>query len=115
MAVHQESGSNTAPVFLRSYTSFSDPPPDDLRKIKVWEAARATSAAPGYFQPMKIGKWTFVDGGLLANNPIGWYVNSLHAHVLFTQLRMLMLAFNTPGSGPRFSLSTVNCEKRIAS
>ncbi|KAJ8263915.1 hypothetical protein GJAV_G00143040 [Gymnothorax javanicus] len=31
----------------------------------VWEASRATSAAPKYFLPMR----SFLDGGLLANNP----------------------------------------------
>ena len=31
----------------------------------VWEAARASSAAPSYFKP----KGKFVDGGVLANNP----------------------------------------------
>lgn len=74
MAVRQESGSNTSPIFLRSYTSDSDPPHHDLANIKVWEAARATSAAPGYFEPMQIGRIKLVDGGLLANNPVGWYV-----------------------------------------
>lgn len=111
MAVHQESGSNTAPVFLRSYASFSDPLPDDLRKIKVWEAARATSAAPGYFAPMKIGRWTFVDGGLMANNPIGWYV---FRSIVLTLLPHADGGFNNSGSGPKFSPSTVNCDKQIA-
>ncbi|BCR87184.1 uncharacterized protein ACHE_31171S [Aspergillus chevalieri] len=72
MAVRQESGSNRAPVFLRSYKSDSDPPDPNLANIKIWEAARATSAAPGYFEPMQIGKIKLVDGGLLANNPVGW-------------------------------------------
>ena len=36
---------------------------------KIWEAARATSAAPTYFRPANIdGRW-FVDGGLVANDP----------------------------------------------
>jgi predicted acylesterase/phospholipase RssA len=30
---------------------------------------RATSAAPGYFNPLSIGDMTFLDGGLVANNP----------------------------------------------
>lgn len=72
MAVRQESGSNRAPVFLRSYTSDSDPPDPNIANIKIWQAARATSAAPGYFKPMKIGEIELVDGGLLANNPVGW-------------------------------------------
>lgn len=78
MAVRQESGSNRAPVFLRSYTSDSDPPDPNIANIKIWQAARATSAAPGYFKPMKIGEIELVDGGLLANNPVGWYVILLH-------------------------------------
>ena len=36
--------------------------PDEL---KVWEAARASSAAPTYFPPFG----NFIDGGILANNP----------------------------------------------
>jgi patatin-like phospholipase/acyl hydrolase len=46
----------------------------DLPEIKLWEAARATSAAPLYFAPMKIKDQSFVDGGLQANNPLGWCV-----------------------------------------
>lgn len=40
----------------------------------IWEASRATSAAPSYFDPISIGRAgmqaTFVDGGLGYNNPI---------------------------------------------
>jgi patatin-like phospholipase/acyl hydrolase len=41
----------------------------------MWEVARATSAAPTYFEPQKIDKadksgiWALVDGGTYANNP----------------------------------------------
>lgn len=38
--------------------------------ITIWEAARATSAAPTYFPEMKFKGVTFWDGGLLNNNPI---------------------------------------------
>ena len=38
--------------------------------ITIWEAARATSAAPTYFLEMKFKGVTFWDGGLLNNNPI---------------------------------------------
>lgn len=41
---------------------------------KIWEACRATSAAPSYFEPINIGdegeQETFVDGGLGYNNPV---------------------------------------------
>ena len=39
------------------------------------EVARATSAAPTYFEPLKLETqgppdyWAFVDGGVFANNP----------------------------------------------
>lgn len=40
----------------------------------IWEACRATSAAPTFFKPIKIGEErqqeTFVDGGIGFNNPV---------------------------------------------
>lgn len=36
---------------------------------RVWEAARATSAAPTYFKPYEKGKHIWIDGGLYMNNP----------------------------------------------
>lgn len=38
-------------------------------RCKAWEAARATSAAPTYFEPAVVGGHQYVDGGLVANNP----------------------------------------------
>ncbi|ERF74884.1 hypothetical protein EPUS_09291 [Endocarpon pusillum Z07020] len=45
---------------------------DLLRKTKIWEATRATSAAPSFFDPIKIGDYDeeFTDGGTGANNPV---------------------------------------------
>lgn len=42
--------------------------------FKLWEVARATSAAPTYFEPKKIksesgNEYNLVDGGVFANNP----------------------------------------------
>lgn len=70
MAVDASAPNNRAPVYLRSYINSQEllVAPG----IKLWEAARATSAAPTYFPPMKVGNYTFVDGGLQANNPLGW-------------------------------------------
>ena len=44
----------------------------------VWEAARASSAAPVYFHPFKE---IYVDGGVMANNPTldASYVRNLPA------------------------------------
>jgi predicted acylesterase/phospholipase RssA len=56
---------------------------------EIWEAARATSAAPTYFSPIEIGppgqRTTFVDGGLGCNNPI--YQLHLETERLFKSSR----------------------------
>ncbi|KAL1614869.1 hypothetical protein SLS54_009423 [Diplodia seriata] len=70
MAVRKDAANNRGPVFLRSYNNPNDVPL--LPSIKIWEAARATSAAPFYFAPLDMGKVKLVDGGLGANNPLGW-------------------------------------------
>jgi len=37
---------------------------------KIWQAARATSAAPTFFKRIKIGrKQEYIDGGMGCNNP----------------------------------------------
>ena len=49
----------------------------DLPNIKIWEAARATSAAPFYFKPATVDGVSLLDGGLQANNPLGWLWNEV--------------------------------------
>jgi hypothetical protein len=41
-----------------------------LSITKIWQAARATSAATTFFEPITIGDETFIDGATGANNPI---------------------------------------------
>jgi predicted acylesterase/phospholipase RssA len=41
-----------------------------LNVAKIWQAARATSAASTFFDPIKFGDEGFVDGATGANNPI---------------------------------------------
>lgn len=72
MAVKAKAGNNRGPVFLRSYKNPNEM--SELPNIKVWEAARAASAAPAYFDPIFVGGVKLVDGGLGANNPLGWSV-----------------------------------------
>lgn len=38
-------------------------------KTSLWEVCMASSAAPGMFDPVKIGDEYYVDGGVAANNP----------------------------------------------
>ncbi|KAL1841262.1 hypothetical protein VTJ49DRAFT_7264 [Mycothermus thermophilus] len=42
------------------------------RNILIWEAARATTAAPTFFKPQVIGGEAYVDGALGANNPVDY-------------------------------------------
>lgn len=60
-------GINSDAVVIRSYKSREF---DDLKECRIWEAARATSAASRFFDPIKIGDRLYVDGALKHNNPI---------------------------------------------
>ena len=53
------------PVLFRTY-----PSRETHSGCRIWEAARATSAAPTFFKRIKIGReQPFIDGGLGRNNP----------------------------------------------
>ncbi|KAJ7224916.1 acyl transferase/acyl hydrolase/lysophospholipase [Mycena rebaudengoi] len=69
------------PVVFRTYSS----PDEPAAECKIWEAARATSAAPTFFKRIKIGDGlsaeVFIDGGLGRNNPTGILLEE--AQVLF--------------------------------
>ncbi len=41
----------------------------EMPLFTVFDAARATSAAPTYFSPHQVGDMLLVDGGVIANNP----------------------------------------------
>lgn len=71
MSINQEAGNNRAPLYLRSYQNRQET--SILPDIKIWQAGRATSAAPSSFTPIKVDNYTLVDGGLGDNNPLGWY------------------------------------------
>ncbi|KAH0265381.1 FabD/lysophospholipase-like protein, partial [Aureobasidium melanogenum] len=42
---------------------------NDQKNERIFEVARATSAAPYYFRSMKVSGLKYLDGGLIANNP----------------------------------------------
>ncbi|CAH0002317.1 unnamed protein product [Clonostachys byssicola] len=59
--------SNTQTICLRNYRSSLE----DNISCTIWEAARATSAAPTFFDPITLSNGlTFRDGALRGNNPI---------------------------------------------
>ena len=59
------------PFFFKSETARRNPAYD----FPMWQVARATSAAPTYFEPARIDAqnpgdyWALIDGGVFANNP----------------------------------------------
>ena len=67
------------PYLFRTYKNLRRSPTTEEREadrnpgmahdIPIWQVARATSAAPGYFKEVKIAGLRYVDGGFGANNP----------------------------------------------
>ena len=54
------------PILMRSY---DNPPSAEAFDCMIWEAARATSAAPTFFLPIDINGIKYSDGGVGFNNP----------------------------------------------
>jgi len=50
-------------------TLFCTYPEDHSPDCTIWEAARATSAAPTFFKSIRIGGTPYIDGGIGYNNP----------------------------------------------
>jgi hypothetical protein len=88
-ATHDESISEA--YLLRSYPHYySENSPNWITrynegadKLKIWEVARATSAAPFYFEMLKAvvdeTEKSFKDGGIRENNPSGAALSEFHA------------------------------------
>lgn len=78
------------PFFFRSRMARLRPDHD----FAMWEAARATSAAPTYFPPFRLpgdgeDYFALVDGGLFANNPA--LCALVEAQVMFPQAKEFLL------------------------
>lgn len=61
---------NARPMQFKSYQSGTAS--DLLETARIWQVARATSAAPSFFDPVQIGHFGegFSDGGTGTNNPV---------------------------------------------
>jgi len=67
--------------------------PGQASSVPIWKAARATSAAPVYFQPMVIEETKLMDGGIGANNPA--LVALLEVRDLHPKVPTLLLSIGT--------------------
>ncbi|KAF4598942.1 hypothetical protein EYR38_007355 [Pleurotus pulmonarius] len=65
VAVEAENPSK--PQHIRTYKSANS---DKFEDIPIWQAARATSAAPTYLPSITINGVKLVDGGVMYNNPV---------------------------------------------
>eukprot|EP01043_Picozoa_sp_COSAG02_P026046 COSAG02_NODE_1488_length_12368_cov_23.731926_3_plen_1446_part_00 len=63
------------PFLFRSYTMDPSKGLPGSSGCEVWEAARATSAAPFFFDPISIAGREYFDGGVVANNPVEKAIN----------------------------------------
>ncbi|KAF7433810.1 hypothetical protein PC9H_005776 [Pleurotus ostreatus] len=66
----EASNLSKTPEHLRTYKSAKFANVDKFVDIPIWQAARATSAAPTFLPSITINGTELIDGGLLYNNPI---------------------------------------------
>ncbi|KAL4257458.1 FabD/lysophospholipase-like protein [Pleurotus pulmonarius] len=66
----EASNLSKTPEHLRTYKSAKFANVDKFLDIPIWQAARATSAAPTFLPSITINGTELVDGGLLYNNPV---------------------------------------------
>ena len=83
---------------------------NEFDDYKVWEAARATSAAPTYFPVANLGggqgvnsaageRWA-LDGGVMSNNPTIWAISEAFRTKLATSLNDIVVVSLGTGSYP---------------
>src|SRR5579859_2891379 len=62
-------------VLMQTYDNF---PSSEAFDCTIWQAARATSAAPTFFKPIEIEHIQYVDGGVGQNNPAELAIHEAH-------------------------------------
>ncbi|PHH50467.1 Vegetative incompatibility protein HET-E-1 [Ceratocystis fimbriata CBS 114723] len=82
---------DTLPTIFKTYPE----PTTGLAECKVWEVARATSAAVGFFKPIELGRdgIEFIDALFGNNNPCETLIEE--AEKLFPHHRMISLSLGT--------------------
>ena len=105
MNAHDMSAS--IPVLFRTYQSR-----EIHSNCKIWEAARATSAAPTFFKHIEVGrKQPFIDGGLGRNNPSRLVLDE--AKRLFGTRQIGLLLSVGTGMAKRISIKKSRIFQRI--
>ncbi|KAI1132761.1 hypothetical protein F5Y10DRAFT_230731 [Nemania abortiva] len=94
VALTSTTATGSTPIVLANYNRPHESPfteflrPDQpTSELKIWEAIRATTAAPGYFKPFtkpETGQ-SFIDGAIYHNNPI--YVAFEESKLLWPDVR----------------------------
>lgn len=104
----RENGGLQSPHLFRSYDNYRWAP-----QCAIWEVARATSATPLYFKPIKINESRYLDGGIGANNPSRLVLNEvMQMHSESRNPISLLLSISTgtssrPTSSPLTSMKSV--------
>ena len=88
------------PRFFRTYKSSKFQSPN----CKIWEAARATTAAPTFFKSIDIDGEPFVDGGLGRNNPIKQVLQE--AEIIFPDQHLACIVSIGTGQAETISIPT---------
>jgi hypothetical protein len=83
LACRADDLSNRVATHLRTYVNTNVE--KSFETYKIWEAARATSAAPTYFPRMKLDDYEYVDGGLGFNNPVLLLMGEARLHFGFAR------------------------------
>jgi patatin-like phospholipase len=102
---HTVDAEGSKPYVIRSYDHWGAIPqqvnernPGAAHSFSIWEAARATTAAPSYFDPIIISNRKFGDGGFGTNNPVMemfWEVTHMNGSDAKTHGIKLLLSIGT--------------------
>ncbi|KAJ7830374.1 FabD lysophospholipase-like protein [Mycena leptocephala] len=99
------------PVLFRTYNTTNNP----AINCTIWQAGRATSAAPTFFKQIRIGppgiEEAFVDGGMGQNNPIATLL--LEAQVVFPDHQIACIISLGTGQPHTIKIPTPSLLKRL--
>ena len=82
-----------------------------MSRCSIWEAASATSAAPFYFEPVKLSGRTFCDGGMGLNNPTLEAYKEVDQMTRRAPCLVLSLGSMTGSDKSRKGMTTISKEK----